>query len=116
MSSARGAAPDEEKLHTAQRRERHSIRQRLNHFTWAWFSTTMGTGSLANAIFHTPYKFDGLITIGKVIFIIDLVLFVCCAALILRRFIVVRGSFRHSFIHYSEAWFVGIFWVSISLI
>ncbi|KAK5218832.1 hypothetical protein LTR47_011667 [Exophiala xenobiotica] len=116
MSSAWGAVQDEEKLHTPRQGGSQPIRQRLNHFTWAWFSTTMGTGSLANVVFQTPYKFSGLVTIGKVIFIIDLVLFVCFTALISRRFIIVHGSFRHSFLHYGEAWFVGTFWVSISLI
>ncbi|KAJ9493382.1 hypothetical protein H2202_011149 [Exophiala xenobiotica] len=116
MSSAWGAVQDEEKLHTPRQGRSQPIRQRLNHFTWAWFSTTMGTGSLANVIFQTPYKFSGLVTIGKVIFIVDLILFVCFTALILRRFIIVHGSFRHSFLHYGEAWFVGTFWVSISLI
>ncbi|KIX95427.1 uncharacterized protein Z520_08944 [Fonsecaea multimorphosa CBS 102226] len=76
----------------------------------------MATGSLANVIYQTPYKFQGLVTVGKVIFIIDLIMFLSFVALITRRFIVARGSFRHSFIHYGEAFFVGTFWVSVSLI
>ncbi|KIW91314.1 uncharacterized protein Z519_08210 [Cladophialophora bantiana CBS 173.52] len=76
----------------------------------------MATGLLATVIYQTPYEFRGLTTIGKVIFIIDLIMFVSFTVLIMRQFIVAHGSFRHSFIHPGEAFFIGTLWVSVSLI
>ena len=76
----------------------------------------MATGALSIVIFQTPYKFTGLYTIGKIIFIIDLILFLTFVGFITRRFLVVKDSFTTSFVHYQEAWFVGTFWVSVSLI
>lgn len=35
------------------------IRQRLKHFTFAWFLSTMSTGGLAIALAETPHKFNG---------------------------------------------------------
>jgi len=36
-----------------------SLRQRLKHFTFAWFLSTMSTGGLALALAETPHKFQG---------------------------------------------------------
>lgn len=36
-----------------------SLRQRLKHFTFAWFLSTMSTGGLAIAIGDTPHQFHG---------------------------------------------------------
>src|SRR6202012_1348714 len=52
------------------------IRDRLREFTWSWFSVTMSTGSLAILLSMTPNRFPGLTTIGSIVFILDLVLFV----------------------------------------
>jgi hypothetical protein len=35
------------------------IRDRMKHFTWAWFTSTMSTGGLAIALAETPRRFDG---------------------------------------------------------
>ena len=95
---------------------RVSIRERLKHFTWAWFSTTMATGSLAVVLNQTPNQFTGLITIGKTVFIVDLVLFCAFTVMIALRFILVPQALSKSFHHPIEAFFFGTFWVSISLI
>ena len=63
--------------------ERHvTIRERLSHFTWAWFEITMSTGALAILLTYQPFTFPGLQTIGKIVFILDLVLFLTFTGLI----------------------------------
>ena len=111
---SRGGNKDRDGLPAS--RSRGSGSNRLKHFTWAWFSTTMGTGSLANVLYQTPNKFNGLITIGKVVFIIDLVLFIAFVMAIALRFRLSRGSLWRSFTSSQEAFYVGTFWVSVSLI
>jgi hypothetical protein len=36
-----------------------NLRQRLKHFTFAWFLCTMSTGGLSIALAETPHKFRG---------------------------------------------------------
>jgi hypothetical protein len=40
-------------------KSRVGIKQRLKHFTFAWFLSTMSTGGLAVALAETPHKFRG---------------------------------------------------------
>lgn len=76
----------------------------------------MSTGSLAVLLGQTPYRFSGLDTIGKVFFILDIVLLLSFLGLLLTRFAlrpaVVKGSLRYP----PEALFFGSFWVSVSLL
>ena len=53
----------------------------ISSFTFAWFATTMATGGIATLLNAQPNQFPGLKTIGKVVFIYDLVLFVAFTAL-----------------------------------
>ena len=92
------------------------LRQRLAHFTWAWFSCTMSTGAVAVVLAQQPNTFAGLMTIGKIFYIMDLVLFIGFSALITTRFIVRPHSFLTSLHHPQESLFFGTFWVSIALI
>lgn len=64
----------------------------------------------------SPHKFHGLLTIGKIIFIIDLVMFFACCALIIACFIGRPESFPDSLRDPAESFYVGAFWVSIALI
>jgi len=96
--------------------KRVSWRERLTHFTWSWFECTMSTGAIATLLSQQPYTFTGLKTIGKVVFIIDLVLFVLFSILISLRFHLVKGALRKSLHHPHESFFFGTFWVSIALI
>lgn len=93
-----------------------SIRERLTHFTWSWFECTMSTGAIATLLGQQPYGFTGLKTIGKVFFILDLVLFVIFTALITTRFVLKPHAFFRSLHHPHESFFFGTFWVSIALI
>lgn len=76
----------------------------------------MSTGALATLLSQQPYTFTGLRTIGKVVFILDLVLFVTFTILITTRFYLNRGSLKRSLHHPHESFFFGTAWVSLALI
>ncbi|KAF1969678.1 hypothetical protein BU23DRAFT_582565 [Bimuria novae-zelandiae CBS 107.79] len=92
------------------------LRDRIAHFTWPWFACTMSTGAVAVVLANTPNKFLGLMTIGKIFYITNLVLFVLFTALMVTRFILVPPKFMASLVHPVEGLFHGAYWVSVSLI
>ncbi|KAF4470152.1 C4-dicarboxylate transport mae1 [Fusarium albosuccineum] len=51
------------------------IRERIKHLTWAWFTFVMSTGGIALLLHNTPYQFSGLQVIGKIFFILTLIIF-----------------------------------------
>ena len=93
-----------------------SPNSRLEQFDWTWFSSTMSTGSLAVVLYQTPHKFNGLLTIGKIVFILDLTLFLLYTAIIATRFTLKPNTFRKSLVDPGESFFFGSFWVSLSLV
>lgn len=76
----------------------------------------MSTGSVAVVLAQTPNQFRGCQTIGKIFFILDLVLFVPFTALICTRFIIAPKKLWLSMHHPVEGLFFGTYWVSIALI
>lgn len=82
-----------------------SIKERLQHFTWAWFTFPMATGGVALLLAVTPHRFDGLDTIGKVVFIFDLVSFTTLCCCITARFIMNPRALRESLLHPTESLF-----------
>lgn len=93
-----------------------SLAQRSLRVTWAWFPCTMSTGSLASLLANQPYTFAGLLTIGKIFYILNLVLFSFIFVLIVARFARKPRAISTSLHHPSESFFFGAFWVSIALI
>lgn len=91
-----------------------SLRERLRHFTFAWYTVTMSTGGIALALGLTPHRFRGLNTIGLVVFIIDLVCIVVITTCLLLRFLLYQNSFRRTFTRPKEALFVSTFFLSIA--
>ncbi|KAH0282183.1 malic acid transporter, partial [Aureobasidium sp. EXF-3399] len=89
---------------------------RLRHFTWAWFTLTMATGGFATLLSVQPHSFRGLKTIGAVVYIFDLVLFVFLVTSISARFVMYPGSLTKSLRHPSEALFFPTFWLSLPTI
>lgn len=57
------------------------------HFTWAWYLVTMSSGGIAVLLGQQPHTFTGLQTIGKVVFIWDLALFIIITVFTIIRFI-----------------------------
>jgi tellurite resistance protein TehA-like permease len=97
-------------------KKRVSVRERLVHFTWAWFDCTMSTGALASLLGQQPNTFPGLRSIGKVFFIVDIVLFVTLCILVTVRFTLHPRALAKSLHHPLESFYFGAFWVSIALI
>jgi tellurite resistance protein TehA-like permease len=76
----------------------------------------MSTGALAVVLGQTPNQFPGLKTIGKIFFILDLILFTLFTGLMTTRFILVPRKLLASLHHPVEGLFFGSYWVSVSLI
>lgn len=81
-----------------------------------WFAATMSTGALAVVLGNTPNTFTGLQTIGKVVYIFDIVLFILFNGLIVTRFILIPRKLVASLHHPVEGLFHGTYWVSVALI
>ncbi|KAI8942426.1 hypothetical protein NX059_000498 [Plenodomus lindquistii] len=92
------------------------LRDRLAHFTWPWFAATMSTGALAVVLGNTTNTFTGLQTIGKVVYIFDIVLFLLFTGLMVTRFVLVPRKLFASLHHPVEGLFFGTYWVSLALI
>ena len=91
-------------------------KDRIGHFTWAWFACTMSTGAIAVLLGQTPYRFTGLNTIGKIFFLLDLVLFILFMVMLAIRFGMQPLVAIRSLHHPGEALFFGAYWVSVALI
>lgn len=91
-----------------------SIRERIHHFTWAWYALTMSTGGIAFMLHEAPYQFNGLYVIGTAVFILDLVLFLLITTIIISRFILFPGTFTHTLEHPTELLFIPTFYMTIA--
>ncbi|KAI1402001.1 voltage-dependent anion channel-domain-containing protein [Hypoxylon fuscum] len=94
------------------------IRDRICCHQWTWFTMTMATGGIANVLHSiwTPYRADWLWCIGLIFFLFNLCLFVMNCVLITMRFVMVPGSFVHSFLDQTESLFIPAVVVSIATI
>lgn len=91
-----------------------SVRERLRHFTFAWYTVTMSTGGIALTLSLTPHRFRGLDTIGLVVFLFDLLCFILITACLLLRFLLYKHTFSKTLTHPKEALFVSTFFLSIA--
>ncbi|KAK6843471.1 hypothetical protein PG995_002435 [Apiospora arundinis] len=98
--------------------QRHHLpfRLRVTRITWGWFPCTMSTGALAALLSQQPFEFPGLTTIGKVVFLLDMVLFLAFSSLIAARFALKPRAILASLHHPSESFFFGAWWVSLALL
>ncbi|KAJ5273980.1 hypothetical protein N7478_009105 [Penicillium angulare] len=105
------AEPDSEHARFDRVRDEYSApkllwKERIRHVTWAYFTLTMATGGLANVLYEVPYRFHGIDTIGTVVFLINIVLYLFVWGLLLARFFYYPYTFKASFLHPTESLFV----------
>ncbi|KAI1125162.1 voltage-dependent anion channel [Nemania abortiva] len=91
---------------------------RLKHFTWANFTLPMSTGGLALLLADETqgFTFRGLQTIGKVVYVLDLVIFTLVASAITYRFVKFPGTLKKSVVHPTEGLFLGTSTLSLASI
>ena len=63
---------------------------------------------------QTPHKFKGLTVLGDIIFIFDIILFLCFSAVISARFIMFPKTIRKCLSHPTESLFFPTYWISLS--
>lgn len=95
-------------------RPKLGLKQRLHHFTWAWFTLSMSTGGLSLLIFAQPHQFPGLRQIGLFVYIVNIIIFTCLCAAMVTRFLLHKGDFARSLSHEREGFFFPTFFLSIA--
>jgi C4-dicarboxylate transporter/malic acid transport protein len=114
MPARRESLGDEEK--SVSYIEDASLRERVAHFTWTWFTLTMSTGGISNLLNAQPHTFTGLRTIGKIIFIIFIVMLIFNFTMITLRFILNPGALASSLTHPTESLFFPCMWLSLAVL
>jgi C4-dicarboxylate transporter/malic acid transport protein len=89
------------------------IRDRIRHFTLAWFTCTMSTGGIALVLSQTPHRFHGLQVIGDIVFILDIVLFLLFCSALTARFTLFPSTIKSCLTHPTESLFIPTFWISV---
>ncbi|KAF7165030.1 hypothetical protein CNMCM5623_009382 [Aspergillus felis] len=84
-----------------------SLSDRICQVTWGWYSMSMATGGIAVLLSSTPHQFRGLTTIGKVVYIFNLVLFLGISACLIIRFLAKSSALKESFQEPNESHFMG---------
>lgn len=99
-------------------RDPSKLLNRLEHWTWANYTYPMSTGGLSLLLSEKTqaFNFRGLQTIGKVVYIYDLVVFTLVTAAIIYRFTRFRGTLKSSITHPTEGLFLGTSALSLASI
>jgi C4-dicarboxylate transporter/malic acid transport protein len=88
----------------------------VERFNWTWFTCTQSTGGLAIILSECPKQFDGLHTIGAVVFVLNIILWLTFSGLTITRWILKPSKFRASFTQPPESYFYGSWWLTIATI
>lgn len=85
-------------------------------FHWSWFTCTQSTGGIGIVLSECPKQFKGLQTIGKIVFIFNLAMFVLFSGLMVWKLVRNPNKFRKSFTTAPQCYFYGSFWLTIATI
>lgn len=88
----------------------------VGRFNWSWFTCTQSTGGVAIVLSECPKQFDGLHTIGAIVFIFNLVLWLLFSGLVITRWIIKPAKVRASFTQPPECFFYASWWLSLATI
>jgi len=86
----------------------------VENFDWSWFTCTQSTGGIAATLSLCPKSFPGLQTIGTVVFIFNIVLFLVFVGLQITRWVLQPSLIKKSFTRAPECYFYGSFWLTIA--
>jgi tellurite resistance protein TehA-like permease len=87
-----------------------------DHMRWSWFTCTQSTGGAASLLHECPKQFAGLETIGRIMFILQIVLFLTFNVFMIWRWATNPGSFKKSFTTKPECNFFGSYWLSCATV
>jgi len=85
-------------------------------FDWSWFAMTQSTGGIAVLLSECPKQFDGLQTIGKTVYIFNIVLYIVFISLLVARWTINPKKMQSYFIDPPECFFYGSIWLSAASI
>ncbi|QSZ32398.1 hypothetical protein DSL72_001972 [Monilinia vaccinii-corymbosi] len=88
--------------------------QRLKHFTFAWYACTMSTGGVSFTLSLLPIESVAIITLGKVMFVTNIALFLIITGLMIARFIIHPGTLKHAFTNPHEGFFFATAWLTLA--
>lgn len=97
-------------------RPKLSLRNRLHHFTWAWYTLSMSTGGLSMLMQAQAYPFPHVRTIGLVIYLINVVMFFTITLVMLLRFVFNHGDLLQSITHPREGFFLSTFFLAVAVL
>ncbi|KAH7150360.1 voltage-dependent anion channel [Dactylonectria estremocensis] len=106
----------DQRLKSADALSRVLLYERIRHFTWAWFTLIMSTGGIALLLHGAPHRFPGLDIIGKIFFLLTVVLFIGLVAGIAYRFYSTPPALKASLMHPTESLFFPCFLLSVATI
>ncbi|KAF2841290.1 C4-dicarboxylate transporter/malic acid transport protein [Patellaria atrata CBS 101060] len=76
----------------------------------------MSSGGLALLLHRTPHRFSGLTTVGTILYILNLAMFLLIVAGLVQRFIRDPSAFKKSLKRHGEGLFFPCFWLSVATI
>lgn len=79
----------------------------VERFSWTWFTATQSTGGMAIVLAECPHQFNGLHTIGTIVFIFNIVLWLLFTGLTITRWRLKPTTVYTSFTQPPEAYFYG---------
>ncbi|KAK4497892.1 hypothetical protein PRZ48_010547 [Zasmidium cellare] len=86
----------------------------IEHMSWSWFTCPQSTGGIAVLLSECPKQFHGLETIGKIIFIFNIVLYLTFTAFMITRWVKDPRKIRECFTKAPECYFFGSFWLTFA--
>ncbi|KAI6716036.1 hypothetical protein JHW43_001420 [Diplocarpon mali] len=92
----------------------HTSKERLKHFTFAWYAWTMSTGGVAFTISVIPNRFSGLTGLGTFLFVLNIIFFTAVTGTMITRFIVHPGTLTKAFTNPHEGFFIATFFLTIA--